>query len=320
MSKPLQIIVFYALLTACTQSQEQEQKKMEAQLFYKIEAELGEGPIWNHQSSTLYWVDIEGKFLHILDPSTGANISFPTPSRIGTVVPLDDGSAILALQDGVYMFQKGTGEISLLSYIDSENTQTRLNDGKCDPAGRLWVGTMHMPQDKTDGNLYMVDSLGKVTLTLDSITISNGIVWSSDASTMYYIDTPTATIRAFDFSLSSGEITNERVVVNVDERDGYPDGMAIDEENKLWVGLWNGGAIARYDPKTGELMRKISVPAHNVTACAFGGRNLDSLFITTARTDMTPEELEKYPDAGSVFVVNPGVKGVQSDFFKLASD
>ena len=178
--------------------------------------------------------------------------------------PLQADQPILALQDGVYIFNKDTEVISFLSDIDGGDAETRLNDGKCDPAGRLWVGTMHMPQDQPDGNLYQVDSLGNVTIKLDSVTISNGIVWSSDASTMYYIDTPTGNIRAFDFDLISGEISNKRVVVKVDESDGYPDGMAIDSEDKLWVGLWNGGAIARYNPQTGALMKKISVPAHNV--------------------------------------------------------
>lgn len=291
-----------------------------AELFYKIDADLGEGPIWNYETNELYWIDIEGKYLHILEPSSKTNRSIPTPSRIGTVVPIDSQRAIVGLQDGAYLVDTQSGEFSLHSPLDSANAATRLNDGKCDPAGRLWVGSMYMPQDKADGHLFMVDAQGNSTQKLDSVTISNGIVWTADKKTMYYIDTPTGKVRGFDYDNETGEISNERTAVVIPEELGFPDGMTIDAEDKLWVGLWNGDAIVRFDPETGELLSRIDVPAHNVTACAFGGQNLDSLFITTARLDMTPEELEKYPDAGSVFVVVPGVKGVKSDFFKLLED
>lgn len=150
---------------------------------------------------------------------------------------------------------------------------------------------------------------------VDSVTISNGIVWTSDAKTMYYIDTPTSKIMAYDYDINTGTISNERVAVEVSLEDGYPDGMTIDSEDMLWVGLWNGNAIAHFNPKTGELISKIKVPAHNITACAFGGENLDILYITTARIDMTPEELDSLPLSGSVFKVVPGVKGVKASFF-----
>ena len=166
-------------------------------------------------------------------------------------------------------------------------------------------------------SLYRVDPDGKATKMLDSITISNGIVWTSDRKTMYYIDTPTRQIRAYDYDNASGNISNERVAVNVPDTLGFPDGMAIDEEDMLWVGMWNGDCVARFNPKTGQLVSKIEVPAHNVTACAFGGENLDTLYITTASLDMTEEERLRYPDAGSIFKAVPGVKGVRSPFFGM---
>ena len=174
---------------------------------------------------------------------------------------------------------------------------------------------MNLAEDAATGNLYRVDPKGATTKMLDSITISNGIVWNNSATTMYYIDTPTGLIRAFDYDLKSDSIYNPRVAVVVDPNDGYPDGMAIDANNNLWVGLWNGNAVAQYDAKTGALLQKIAVPAHNVTAAAFGGPDLDVLYITTARVDMTAEELKQFPLAGSVFAFKPGVKGQKADVF-----
>lgn len=313
--------MFLLVLTACQQKvQESSEAPPGVALFLKMEAALGEGPIWNHETDELYWVDIEGKFLHILDPASKDNRSWPTPSRIGTVVPINDTLAIVALQNGTYLIHTKTGDLTFHAAVDSSNAETRLNDGKSDPMGRLWVGSMQMPQDRPGGNLFMVEGNGNVTEKLDSITISNGIVWTADKKTMYYIDTPEGTIQAFDYENQTGELSNERTAVVIDEELGQPDGMAIDEEGKLWVGLWNGNSIVRFDPETGALLSQVQVPAHNVTACAFGGRDLDSLFITTARLDMTAEELETYPDAGSIFVYVPGVKGVKSDFFTIDSN
>ncbi len=157
---------------------------------------------------------------------------------------------------------------------------------------------MHLEQSEPKANLYKISKDGEATKMLDSITISNGIVWSSDKKTMYYIDTPTGNIRAYDFDMNNSTISNERIAVVVSESLGYPDGMAIDEEDMLWVGMWDGNSVARFNPQT-----------------AFGGENLDILYITTASIDMTDEEKEKFPLAGSIFKADPGVKGVKSNFF-----
>ncbi|MEM7084962.1 MAG: SMP-30/gluconolactonase/LRE family protein [Bacteroidota bacterium] len=288
-----------------------------ARLEYRINAKLGEGAYWNHQTQELYWVDILGKELHIYNPATKEDRSLPTPSRIGTVVPQTDSTAVIALDDGVYIMNTNSGEINVLSEVEKEMTTNRFNDGKCDPNGNLWVGSMHLKESEPLGSVYKISSTGETTKMIDSVTISNGIVWTRDAKTMYYIDTPSAEIKAFDYDKSSATISNQRTAVKVPVEMGFPDGMAIDEEDMLWVGLWNGNSVARFDPNTGKLISKIEVHAHNVTACAFGGANLDKLYITTASVDMTEEEITKYPLAGSVFVANPGVRGVKSDFFAL---
>lgn len=288
-----------------------------AVLEYEIPANLGEGAIWNYDSQELYWVDIEGKKLHIYNPETKQNRSLETPSRVGTVVPAGENKAVIALEDGIYIINTENGEIKILSDVEAAITENRFNDGKCDPAGRLWVGSMHLAETQPNAKLYMVKGDGTAEAKVENVTISNGIVWTGDHKTMYYIDTPTGQIRAYDFDMDSGAISNERVAVEVPETLGYPDGMAIDEEDMLWVGMWNGNAVARFNPETGKLLSKIEVPAHNVTSCAFGGENLDILYITTATVDMTDEERKKFPQAGSIFKANPGVKGVKSAFFKL---
>lgn len=309
------LILLFLMGCNAPQNKTESASLNKATLEYKIKAKLGEGAFWNHRTQEFYWVDIEGKSLHIYNPKTKINKSFPTPSRIGTVVPKNSTEAIVALEDGVYTMNTESGDISILSDIENDKTQNRFNDGKCDPLGRLWVGSMALNEEKYSGNLYMVDENGNTELKIDSVTISNGIVWTSNHKTMYYIDTPTAKIRAFDFDNNTGSISNERMVVEVNDSLGYPDGMAIDEENMLWVGMWNGNAVVRFDPNTGEIISKIEVPAHNVTSCAFGGELLDTLYITTASVDMTPEEHAKYPLAGSLFKAIPGVKGVKSSFF-----
>ncbi|KAA3621664.1 MAG: SMP-30/gluconolactonase/LRE family protein [Flavobacterium sp.] len=293
--------------------------RTEVQLEYKTRALLGEGAFWNYKTQELYWVDILGKKLNIYNPKNKSNRAFPVPYRIGTVVPQTDTTAVIGLDNGIYILNTSHGGLRQLSNVEEEILTNRFNDGKCDPNGNLWIGSMHLEETAPEASLYKVAPNGKTTKMLDNITISNGIVWTSDGSTMYYIDTSTSQIKAFDFNTRAATVSNERVVVEVDPADGYPDGMAIDAEDMLWVGLWNGNAVARYNPDTGEMLDKIEVPAHNVTACAFGGENLDILYITTARKDMSEKEVARFPLAGSIFSVKPGVQGVKSDFFGISN-
>ncbi len=297
------------------QFQKPKQETDQVKVAFEIKSKLGEGAFWDHHHQRLYWVDIVDKKVHIYDPATKKDIEFDAPSSVGTVVPKNKDEAVIALEDGIYMLNTNTGIITLLSDVEAYMTYNRFNDGKCDPNGNLWVGSMHWEQSAPKANLYKVEPTGHTTKMLDSVTISNGIVWTSDKKTMYYIDTPTGHIRAFDFDPSESTISNERIAVVIPETLGFGDGMTIDEEDKLWVGLWNGNAVARFDPLTGTLLEKIEVPAHNVTSCSFGGENFDTLYITTSSLDMNEEESKKYPLAGSLFEVKPGVKGVAGNFF-----
>ncbi len=287
-----------------------------AALEYQIKAQLGEGSFWNYETQELYWIDILNNQLHIYNPKTKMDRFLNTPSNIGTVVPINLNNAVVALQDGIYIMDTNSGETTLLSNVESELTTNRFNDGKCDPSGRFWVGSMAYDETPKAANLYMINGKGEVALRVDSVTISNGIVWTRDKKTMYYIDTPTSEIKAYNYDDATGAISNMRVAVKVNDSLGYPDGMAIDENDKLWVAMWNGNAVICFDPTTGEVITKIEVPAHNVTSCAFGGKDLDTLYITSASIDMTDGEKAKYPLAGSLFKAVPEVKGVNGAFFK----
>ncbi len=291
------------------------EKHLLAELEYETKSLLGEGAFWNYKTQELYWVDIEGKQLNIYNPTTKNNRSISMPSLIGTVVPYKENEAVVALVDGIYKVNLLTEEVTLLSDVEFNMPENRFNDGKCDPNGNLWVGSMHFKQSRPNASVYKVNEQGETIKMIDSVTISNGIVWTKDTKTMYYIDTPSANIMAYDFDPDTSTISNGRVAVKVSKEDGFPDGMTIDENDMLWVGMWNGNAIAHFNPKTGELIDKIKVPAHNVTSCAFGGKNLDILYITTSSLDMSEEEQKAYPLAGSIFKAKPGVKGVESCFF-----
>jgi sugar lactone lactonase YvrE len=280
----------------------------------KIPAVLGEGAIWNHETNTFWWVDIEGRKLNIYDPVTRTNKAIDVVERVGTVVPAKNGGAIVALENGIFHLDLESEEKTMICNPLEDLDTIRFNDGKCDPAGRLWVGSMSLKFVKGVASLYIVFPDGSFKEVFGGVTISNGIIWSNDQKTLYYIDTPLKTVRAWDYDMESGNITNERTVITIPEDMGGPDGMTIDAEGKLWIAHWGGNMVGRWDPENGELIGRVEVPAPNVTSCAFGGPDLDVLYITTAGGN-NEKILQDYPLAGSVFRVSPGVKGVKADFF-----
>jgi sugar lactone lactonase YvrE len=320
MQRLFQILFVLLLFIACDRpaapTEAQKTPEMSVELLLATENELGEGAFWNAETQEFWWVDIEGKTLNIYDTQRKTHRKIEVQQRIGTVVPSADGRfAVVALQNGVWKIDLKTEEKIFIGSPETDTANIRLNDGKCDPAGRLWVGSMHLKQTKHAAALFRINTDGSIKKMQDSVTISNGIAWSADAKTMYYIDTDRGNVRAYDYDNATGEISGERVVITVSDTLGYPDGMTIDAEGMLWIALWNGNCVSRWNPNTGELLQRIEVPAHNVSSCAFGGKNLDTLFITTARTDMTAAELKEKPLSGGVFSVVTGVKGVRLPFF-----
>ncbi|MFT4015577.1 MAG: SMP-30/gluconolactonase/LRE family protein [Agriterribacter sp.] len=288
-----------------------------AALEIDAKAFLGEGAIWHPLEHALYWVNIEGKTLHIYDPATKELKTFNMGERIGTVVFDKHGNTIAALQNGIHTIDIQTGELSLIAN-PLPHKDIRFNDGKCDPEGRFWVGSMHINQVEGAGSLYRMDHDLGIHKILDGITVSNGIVWSLDKKLMYYIDSPLKRVDVFDYENATGNVRNRRIAFTIPEGLGSPDGMTIDNEGYLWIAVWGGSCVGKFDPLTGEMKLKIIVPAPHVTSCAFGGNDMDTLYITTARENLTEDELRKYPLSGSVFSAKPNSKGIPAHFFKGA--
>jgi len=286
-----------------------------AELVLDTKSELGEGAIWNYKTGELIWVNIKGEILNFYNPKTESNREMFTGQMIGTVVPAESGKVMVALQNGIYSYAPDSGAKKLIVDPEADKPDNRFNDGKCDPAGRFWVGTMSLVGAKNAGALYRLDADSTIRKMIDGVGISNGIVWLADKTKMYYIDTPTRKVMGYDYDNETGDISNPKVAVEIPDGIGYPDGMTIDKKDNLWVALWGGSAVACFNPENGELLRKIEVPAKNVTSCTFGGDDLGTLYITTARESTSDEDLERFPHAGGVFKVRPGVKGVKAHFF-----
>ncbi len=278
-----------------------------ADLVLDARALLGEGALWEARRGRLLWVDILGKSLHLFDPDAGVDRALDVGQFIGTVVPRRSGGLVVALYDGLAALDPETGQLTFLADPEADRPDNRFNDGKCDPAGRFWAGTMSMKREAGAAGLYVLETDGTVRRALTGVTTSNGLAWSADARTLYYIDTRLKRVDAFDYDLAAGSIANRRPVIRIPEADGRPDGMTIDAEDMLWVAHWEGGRVTRWDPASGALLQTIRVPVARVTSCAFGGPALDTLYITTARPD-SPDPAQ--PHAGGLFAARPGVRGV----------
>jgi sugar lactone lactonase YvrE len=310
MKNILLIGIILVTLASCS-----TKKSNNVELVIDSKSELGEGAIWNYKTGELMWINIKGKILNFYNPLNGTNREMLTGQMIGTVVPTESGDVLVALQNGIYAFDIKTGSKKLLADPEADAPNNRFNDGKCDPAGRFWAGTMSTINEKNAGKLYRFDSDTTIHPMIEKVSISNGIVWSLDKTKMYYIDTPTQKVMAYDYNNESGEISNPKTAVEVPVEMGSPDGMTIDADGNIWVALWGGSAVACWNPETGELIRTIDVPAKNITSCAFGDDDLGTLYITTAREGTSEEDLVLFPKAGGVFKTRPGVKGVEAFFF-----
>ena len=273
---------------------------------------LGEGSFWDSEKGVLYWCDIEKKLLHVFDPERDADKRYALPEKIGTVVPKKSGGLLVALESGVASFNPERGVLHQNITLEKDLPNNRFNDGKCDPAGRFWVGSMAPHDESGNAHLYRIETDYSVQKVLSGITISNGIVWSRDKRRMYYIDTPTGRIDRFDYDIETGNISGRAPCVRVPDGMGHPDGMAIDSEGKLWVALYGGWGVGCWNPETGKLLDRIELPVSNVTSCAFGGKDLDTLYVTTARSGLSETDLKKQEYAGSLFRVAMGVRGVPS--------
>ncbi|WP_079474938.1 SMP-30/gluconolactonase/LRE family protein [Marinococcus halophilus] len=285
----------------------------EASLVIDQKAELGEGPSWDAQRGVLYWVDIDGFKLMEYHPSSGRHYERKLDQHVCAAVPREKGGMMLALRDGFYSYDLVSGEKEAIIDPEPDKPGNRFNDGKCDPSGRFWAGTMAVGRGTGEAALYRLNKDMSLDTVFDSVTISNGLAWTEDGSMMYYIDTPTKKVMAYDLDAGSGEITGKRTAITFQE--GSPDGMCMDQEGMLWIALHRLGKVERWNPQTSERLETVTVPAQRTTSCVFGGEDLKDLYITTARGELSEEDLRKEPHAGGLFHIRTDVPGTPTYTF-----
>lgn len=296
-----------------------KKQSIQASVAYPSSDLLGEGPVWSEERRSLFWVDIEGQLLHEMKWPGKQIQSWSMPQMIGMVALVNKDSVIIALQEGVAGVDLEKNELTMLAELEKDIKTNRPNDGKCDAAGRLWLGTMNINCDVNAGSLYCIDCQSTITKKLSSLTISNGMAWTADNKRFYFIDSTTYKVDSYLFDPDTANITFEKTVITIDESMGMPDGMTIDEEGMLWIAHWNGFAVRRWDPHTGRLLDSIELPVPQVTSCSFGGNNLDELFITTAKSGLNAEQLKQYPLSGNLFTAKLYVKGTLPAKFRSVS-
>lgn len=284
------------------------------ELVLDASADLGEAPVWDAAARRVIWVDITKGVVHRFDPRAGRDEAFEVGQPVGAAVPTASGRLAIAVSDGFARLDPATGRIERLAEVESNVPETMMNDGKCDPAGRFWAGTKDVVGRRPLGSLYRLERDHTVARILSGVTISNGLGWSPDQRTMYYIDSATYGIDAFDFEPQSGSVSNRRRLVELPRAWGLPDGMTVDEEGLLWVAFWEGSAIRRLAPD-GRLASVVEMPVSLVTSCTFGGDDLSDLYVTSARTGLSDAQLRTEPNAGGLFRLRPGVRGLSQQAY-----
>jgi len=273
---------------------------------------LGEGPVWNVKDQAIYWVDIIGRKIQRYYPEDDKYEAFNVPLQVGMIAFRKQGEMVCATENGFYFWEIGAQEMEFITHPESGKEGARFNDGKVDRKGRLWAGTM-TPQGATSA-LYRVNPDLKIVKMVRKVTISNGICWSPDNTTMYYVDSLRYVINAFDFDLETGEIGNRRPFVQLANSIGVPDGLTIDQEGHVWCAIYDGWKVMRFAP-SGEISAEINMPVSRPSSVAFGGKDLDELYITSIAEGLSKEEKEKQPMAGDLFMVKTQVKGLPEPFF-----
>ena len=278
---------------------------MQPTLLYDTKALLGEGPIWDARTQTLYWIDILNKRVY-----AEGNILAQLDDFVGCIAPRANGGLILTTRFSFASLDVDSATLTVIASPENEPSTNRFNDGKCDPRGRVLAGSMDNGETEPTGSLYSFDGKS-ITKLLSNVTISNGMTWSPDHKTFYYIDTPTRKVMAFDYDLESGAIANPRLAIDIpDQSLGWPDGMTSDTQGNLWIAMWGGAQVTKWDPNTGKLLEQIPVPAKNVSSAIFGGKNRNELYLTSARKGLDDATLAEYPLTGGVFRIETNVEGM----------
>lgn len=278
-------------------------------------ASLGECPLWSIAEQALYWIDINAPSLNRFDPATGNNVVMPMPESIGCYALREDGGFVVALRDGIWLGDRHGKLERRVAHAPYDPSQYRFNDGRCDPQGRLLVGTMNERRDANGAALYRMERDFALARLFGDMTISNGLAFSPDGRTMYHSDTPARTIRAYEYDGTSGALAGERTFARFEGATERPDGGTVDSAGDYWSAFYGDGRLVRFSPD-GTRVADYPVPAQCPTMCAFGGADLRTLYVTTARQRRGPGELARLPQSGGLFSTRVDVPGLPEALFR----
>lgn len=284
------------------------------EVFAALRADVGEAPHWDDRTNTLLFVDLTGGSVFRYDQSGVKLGSFTVEQEVGAVVPRHGGGLVLAVRDGIAVASDTGERFELIAPIERDIPGNRMNDAKCDPAGRLFAGTTAFDFSPHSAALYRVEPNWSFERIARGVTQSNGIAWSPDGSRMYFIDSATQGVDVFDYDAATGAAGNRRRLVTIDPADGIPDGMTADDQGNLWVACFGGAAVRCFSP-AGEQLGEVLLPVTQVTSCAFGGPGLADLYVTTAAYRLSAGQLRRQPHAGATFVCRPGAVGMPASSF-----
>jgi len=274
---------------------------------------LGEVPRWHPLERALYWIDAFKPAVHRLDPASGKLESFTPPEKLGSFAPRAGGGLLIAGRGGLARYDPASGRLDRIVDPEGGGAVNILNDGRCDRRGRFWVGSMSKTMERASGSLYRLER-GHLAAVDDGIWVANGVCWSPDERRMYLADSHVKTIFVYEFDLAAGTIGPRRVFATMGDRPGVPDGSSVDAEGFIWNAVFDGGCLLRYAPD-GRVNRIVQLPVSRPTACAFGGADLATLYLTTARFRLAPERLAAEPLAGGLLALDVGVKGLPEPLY-----
>ena len=279
-------------------------------------ATLGEGVLWSERQQALYWVDILGHQLHRYHPASQARNSWSFGETISAVAERASAPGLLVtLRHGFAFFDPDTQALQRLHQPESERSANRFNDGKCDAQGRFWGGTMDFDCQAPTGALYQFNADGRCKRTVDGYVVTNGPTWSRDGRTLFFNDTVQGRVNAFDCDPDSGALGEPRLWLQFADGDGYPDGMTTDAAGRIWIAHWGAACVTCHDPHSAKELARIALPTSHITNCAFGGPDLMTLFISSARFGLSAEQLSAQPLAGGLFCVDVDSPGLPANFF-----
>ncbi len=279
------------------------------ELLVPVHAEVGETPVWDGGRGVLWWVDITARLVHRYRPSDGTDTRFPVGSDVGAIALRPDGSLLLALADRLAVLDVDNGRTEDLLAFHEDGSAIRCNDGKCDPQGRFWVGRMAPDGAAGKGTLLCIDGELTVTRRMSGLAVPNGLGWSPDGTSMYFLDSMWHELREFAYDPESGVMGDGHVLARFPDDGSLPDGLTVDATGCLWVARWGAGCIVRVTPD-GAIVDRIDLPVSQATSCTFGGEDLGDLYITTATEEFTPADFAREPLAGGLFRCRPGVLGL----------